>query len=178
MRELKYHEQKLLKKTNFTSWKSDSTHANTVVRQFHLKDKEEYIVYNQMIGKMKKLAKQISTLNREDPFRLYMTMKILRKLHGLGFISTIDGLSQVEHLTVSAVAKRRLACVMVHHKMAERISHAHELIMHGHVRVGPDTISDPAYLVSREMEDYVTWVNGKMKTHVDKYNNEYDDYNE
>ena len=178
MRQLKFHEQKLLKKTNFTEWKSDSTHSNNVVRRFHLKNREEYILYNKLIGEMKKIANKISTLDREDPFRLYMTMRILKKLYALGVITKLDGLSQVEHLTVSAIAKRRLACVMVHLKMAERISHAHELIMHGHVRIGPDTIADPAYLVPREMEEYVTWRSGKMKTHVDKYNNEHDDYNE
>eukprot|EP00835_Amoeboradix_gromovi_P006541 NODE_790_length_4224_cov_0.400727.p2 type:complete len:179 gc:universal NODE_790_length_4224_cov_0.400727:508-1044(+) len=178
MRQLKFHEQKLLKKTSFTTWKSDSTNSNHVVRRFHLKNREEYILYNKLIGEMKKVAHKISTLDREDPFRLYMTMRILKKLHALGLINNLEGLSQVEHLTVSSVAKRRLAVVLVQLKMAERISHAHELIMQGHIRVGPITISDPAYLVPREMEEYITWKVGKMKTHVDKYNNTHDDYDE
>ena len=41
----------------------------------------------------------------------------------------------------------------------------------GHVRVGPDTITDPAFLVTRNMEDFVTWVDtSKIKRHVQKYN--------
>lgn len=41
----------------------------------------------------------------------------------------------------------------------------------GHVRVGPDTITDPAFLVTRNMEDFVTWVDtSKLKRHVQKYN--------
>eukprot|EP00834_Sanchytrium_tribonematis_P001874 NODE_49_length_31687_cov_0.791123.p16 type:complete len:179 gc:universal NODE_49_length_31687_cov_0.791123:24504-23968(-) len=178
MRQLKFHEQKLLKKTNFLEWKSDSTHSNTVVRRFNMKNREEYILYNQLIGQLKHLANKISTLDRDDPFRLYMTMRILKKLYALGVIHDLDGLSQVEKLSVSSLAKRRLSCVMVHLKMAERISHAHELIMQGHVRVGPSTITDPAFLVVREMEEYITWRNGKMKTHVDNFNNEHDDFNE
>lgn len=79
----------------------------------------------------------------------------------------------------------------------------------GHVRVGPDTMTDPAFLVtryaitpfsllslcapcrhrsmlivtacspflSRNMEDFVTWVDtSKLKRHVARYNDEVDDF--
>lgn len=47
----------------------------------------------------------------------------------------------------------------------------------GHVRVGVDLITDPAYLVTRNMEDYVTWVDtSKIKKHIMKYNDKLDDY--
>jgi U3 small nucleolar ribonucleoprotein protein IMP3 len=43
----------------------------------------------------------------------------------------------------------------------------------GHIRVGPDTITDPAYLVTRNMEDYVTWVDtSKLRRTVMSYNDE------
>jgi ribosomal protein S4 len=39
------------------------------------------------------------------------------------------------------------------------------------VRVGPDTITDPAFLVTRSMEDFVTWVDtSKIKRKIMKYN--------
>ena len=45
------------------------------------------------------------------------------------------------------------------------------------VRVGPTTMTDPAFLVSRTMEDYVTWVDtSKIKRHVAKYNDKLDDF--
>ena len=51
------------------------------------------------------------------------------------------------------------------------------VIAQGHVRVGTDLVSDPAYLVTREMEDYVTWVDSsKIKRHIMKYNDALDDY--
>ena len=46
-------------------------------------------------------------------------------------------------------------------------------IEQGHVRVGPDTITDPAFLVTRHMEDFVTWVDtSKIKRTIARYNDE------
>ena len=49
-------------------------------------------------------------------------------------------------------------------EMAETISDAVKFIEQGHVRVGPNVITDPAYLITRNLEDYLTWVdNSKLK---------------
>ena len=48
-----------------------------------------------------------------------------------------------------------------------------KFIEQGHVRVGPDAITDPAYLVTRHMEDFVTWVDtSKLKRTIMAYNDE------
>lgn len=47
----------------------------------------------------------------------------------------------------------------------------HPLLPSVDVRVGPDTITDPAFLVTRSMEDFVTWVDtSKIKRKIMKYN--------
>ena len=44
-------------------------------------------------------------------------------------------------------------------------------MLQGHVRIGPETVTDPAFLVTRNMEDFVTWVDtSKIKRKVQKYN--------
>ena len=56
--------------------------------------------------------------------------------------------------------------------MAESLKHATKLIQQGHVRVGPELIKDPAFLVTRSLEDFVTWVdNSAIRKHVLEYNN-------
>jgi len=113
-------------------------------------------------------------------------------------------LSDVEHkLTVSAFARRRLPVVMTRLRMADHVQSAvtlveqgvstldvaHDLCRHGlfkhnqelintqHVRVGTDVITDPAYLVSRNMEDFVTWVDSsKIKRNIMKYRDKLDDF--
>lgn len=47
----------------------------------------------------------------------------------------------------------------------------------GHVRVGPETVTDPAFHVTKNMEDFVTWVDtSKIKRKVAQYNDRLDDY--
>lgn len=61
--------------------------------------------------------------------------------------------------------------------MSESIKNATALIEQGHVRVGNEMVKDPAFLVTRTLEDYVTWVDSsKIKKHVLEYNDERDDF--
>jgi U3 small nucleolar ribonucleoprotein protein IMP3 len=49
--------------------------------------------------------------------------------------------------------------------------------LQGHVRVGPETVLEPAFLVTRAMEDFVTWVDtSKIRRKVLAYNDKLDDY--
>ena len=46
----------------------------------------------------------------------------------------------------------------------------------GHVRIGPTVVSEPAYHVSRNEEDFVTWRDdSKIRRKVAKYNDRLDD---
>ena len=43
--------------------------------------------------------------------------------------------------------------------------------------MGPDTVTDPAFLVTRSMEDFVTWVDtSKIRRKVKTYNDQLDDF--
>lgn len=43
--------------------------------------------------------------------------------------------------------------------------------------MGPETVTDPAFSVTRSMEDFVTWVDtSKIKRKVLKYSDKLDDY--
>jgi len=62
-------------------------------------------------------------------------------------------------------------------RMAETVQAATKIIEQGHVRVGTDTITDTAFLVTRSMEDFVTWVDGsKIKRNILRYREKLDDF--
>ena len=66
---------------------------------------------------------------------------------------------------------------MVRLKLAEYLKEAVTFIEQGHIRVGPETVTDPAFLVTRNMEDFVTWVDSsKIKRKLLQYNDKLDDY--
>ncbi|CAG8817818.1 3389_t:CDS:2, partial [Racocetra persica] len=67
---------------------------------------------------------------------------------------------------------RRLPIVMCRLRMAETVKEAVTFIEQGHIRVGPETITDPANL-----EDFVTWADtSKIKCKIMKYNDKLDDF--
>ena len=78
---------------------------------------------------------------------------------------------------MSAFARRRLPVVLTRLHMAETIQAAVTMVEQGHVRVGTEVITDPAYLVTRGMEDFVTWtVGSKIKRNIMKYRDQLDDF--
>lgn len=96
----------------------------------------------------------------------------------MGVLATKSKISDLENkVTVSALCRRRIGVVMCRLKMAETLGDAVKFVEQGHVRVGPNVITDPAYLVTRNLEDYLTWVDGsKIKRNLLKYRNKIDDY--
>ena len=68
MRELKFHEQKLLKKVNFLQWKSDqNVREIQVLRRYHVQNRDDYVKYSKVAGLITKLAAKLKLLNRFAP---------------------------------------------------------------------------------------------------------------
>eukprot|EP00658_Telonema_sp_P-2_P025603 TRINITY_DN20310_c0_g1_i1.p1 TRINITY_DN20310_c0_g1~~TRINITY_DN20310_c0_g1_i1.p1 ORF type:complete len:164 (+),score=52.56 TRINITY_DN20310_c0_g1_i1:167-658(+) len=150
---------------------------NGILRRYHLQDREDYRKYNKLCGAIGSLAAKLKKLPNESRFRAKMTDMLLTKLYNMGLITTKKSLKQGEQMTVSAFCRRRLPVVLVRLKMAEGVRQAVTLVEQGHVRVGPNAVSDPAMLVTRSMEDFVTWVDtSKIRRKINEYNNTVDDY--
>lgn len=127
--------------------------------------------YNKLVGSVRQLANKISLLDARDPFRSQQEKALLEKLYNMGIITATTKFSDCRKVTVSAFCRRRLPIVMCRLKMAETVKEAVTFVEQGHIRVGPQTITDPAFLVNRTMEDYVTWVDtSKIKRKIMKYN--------
>lgn len=178
MRQLKHHEKKLLKKVDFYNWKTDGTaRENNILRRYYIQKREDYTKYNKLCGLVRKVANKLMDLDPHDDFRVKTTDALLDKLFSLGLISTKKSLKQLAELNASSFCRRRLPVIMVRLHMSENLKQAVTYIEQGHVRVGPNTVDDPAFLVTRTMEDFVTWVdNSKIKQHVLRYHDKLDDF--
>ncbi|XP_017049892.1 U3 small nucleolar ribonucleoprotein protein IMP3 [Drosophila ficusphila] len=178
VRKLKFHEQKLLKKVDFITWKVDnSAKENKILRRFHIQKREDYTKYNKLSREIRELAEKIAKLEPSEPFKAEATTMLLNKLHAMGVSNDQLTLQTAAKISASHFCRRRLPVIMVKLRMSEHLKAATDLIEHGHVRVGPEMIKDPAFLVSRNLEDFVTWVDGsKIKEHVLRYNDLRDDF--
>uniref|UniRef100_A0A7S1VV42 U3 small nucleolar ribonucleoprotein protein IMP3 n=1 Tax=Grammatophora oceanica TaxID=210454 RepID=A0A7S1VV42_9STRA len=178
MRQLKHHEKRLLRKVDLYSWDGDENiRVAKILRRYHIQKRDDYTSYNRICGMVTKLAAKLKTLKQDDPFRIAMTDQLLQKLFDMGLITTKKSLLKAEELTASALCRRRIPVVMVRMKMAETVKAAVTFVEQGHVRVGPHVVTDPAFLVTITMEDYVTWVDSsKIRRAVQKYNDKLDDF--
>ncbi|XP_063076562.1 U3 small nucleolar ribonucleoprotein protein IMP3-like [Engraulis encrasicolus] len=178
VRKLKFHEQKLLKKVDFLNWEVDNNLQEVkILRKYHIERREDYTKYNKLSRSIRDIARKIRDLNEKDGFRAHSTALLLEKLYTAGLIPTKQNLSLVESVSASSFCRRRLPTVMVRLRMAQNLKTAITFIEQGHIRVGPEIVSDPAFLVTRSMEDFVTWVDSsKIKQHVMNYNDERDDF--
>lgn len=178
MRKLKHHEYRLLRKADFLQWKREGNLREVkVARRYHLQDKDEYHRYNKLVGEIKQLCARLQELPPDDEVRVARTDDLLTKMYDLGFITMKTDLGACANVTVSAMCRRRLPVVMMRLKFAENLTEATTLIEQGHIRVGPTVARDPAMLVTRNMEDFITWVDtSKIKRKVKQYNDEVDDF--
>ncbi|CAL5874798.1 uncharacterized protein PFLUO_LOCUS9100 [Penicillium psychrofluorescens] len=184
VRQLKHHEQKLLRKVDFHTYKSDGAHREHQIRQrYMLQDPMDYKKYNALCGSLRQLAHKLSALDPDgDATRKKVESELLEKLWRMGILKQSReqgaGLSRVEReVTVSAFCRRRLAVLMVRSGMVETIKAATTFIEQGHVRVGTEVVTDPAFLVTRNMEDFVTWVDSsKIKRNIMRYREKLDDF--
>ena len=178
MRQLKHHEQKLLRKVSLYQWKGDDNiRVAKILRRYHIQNREDYTSYTRICGQVTKLTNKLKALPTDDSFRIAMTDQLLDKLYNIGILSTTKSLKKAEDITASSICRRRLPIVMVRMKMAQTPKMAITFIEQGQVRVGPNVVTDAAFLVTRNMEDFVTWVDGsKVQRTVQKYNDKLDDF--
>ncbi|EFN79292.1 U3 small nucleolar ribonucleoprotein protein IMP3 [Harpegnathos saltator] len=174
VRKLKYHEQKLLKKVDFMSWSADNNlHEVKILRRYGIQKRADYTIYNKLACEIRELGRKIKEIDPDHPYRIEQSALLLEKLYMLGLISTKWDLSLTQKVTASSFCRRRLPVVMVRSKMSQTIMIATKLIEQGHVRVGVEVVKDPAFLVTRNLEDFVTWVDtSAIRKHVLEYNNE------
>lgn len=155
VRKLKYHEQKLLRKVDFTTYASDNNHRDAqVCQRYHIQKPSDYHAYNRLCGSLRSLAHRLAALEPDDEFRRKQEDILLEKLWDMGILGTGGGgrgkLSDVEKkVTVSAFARRRLPVVMQRLRMAETLQAAVKFVEQGHVRVGTEVVTDSAFLVTR-----------------------------
>lgn len=123
------------------------------------------------------MANKLTEVDPSDPFRTEMSSQLLEKLYVMGLIPTKWDLNNVDNVNASSFCRRRLPVVMKRNNMSESIPNASKLVEHGHVRVGPEVVKDPAFIVNRTLEDFVTWVDGSaIQRHVLEYNDLRDDF--
>ena len=179
MRELKFHEQKMLKKTDFYDWGNVSSLKKAqIVRRYRLKSRAQYSHYEKIVGLITRMGGLLKRLPEDSPYRKRMRDQLLRKMFELGVITSKEGTeSKFLKMSVSALVRRRLLVMLKSLKFVENLREAETYLRQGHIMIGNEIITDPDFLVSRNLEDHVGWNDkSKIKRKVQRFNNKEDDF--
>ncbi|KAG8126658.1 hypothetical protein E2320_021755 [Naja naja] len=182
VRKLKFHEQKLLKKLDLVNWEAASGNLAElrVLRRFRIQRREDYTRYNQLSRAVREVARRIRDLGdvpESAGFRSRSTAALLDKLYAMGVVPSKSSLEQCDRVSASSFCRRRLPCLLLKLHMAQNLKSAVTFVEQGHIRVGPEVVTDPAFLVTRAMEDFITWTDSsRIRQHVLNYNQERDDF--
>jgi U3 small nucleolar ribonucleoprotein protein IMP3 len=133
--------------------------------------------YNRIAGLIKKIVSKLKSISPKDEYRIKKTTDILDKLYSLGLINNKASLFEADKIGISTFCRRRLSVLMYRNKYCETVKEAITFIEQGNVRVGTEVVTDPGFIVTRAMEDHLTWANNsKIKGRIMKYNNTLDEY--
>lgn len=176
-RELKYHEQKLLKHSNLYSWDTDRF-DDAVMAKYGIRQRNQLIQYRQTAKKVRELTDALAQLPPTDEVRMQLTNRLAMLLYELGLNSNPKaGLNEMKEFPASELMKRRLPVVVKDIKMAPTMEAAINYVEHGHVRVGPTVVKEISFHVKKGQEGFVTWTDGSvMQKKVQRYNNQEDDF--
>ena len=179
MRELKFHEKKLLKKTDFYDWKNiSSLKKSEIVRKYRLKSRTQYSQYEKIVGLVTRMGSLLQKLPETSEFRKMVLTQLLNKLFETGILTSKEGTEKtLQNVSVSKFVRRRLLVILKSLKFVETLKEAQTYIEQGHIMIGNDVICDADFLVSRMMEDHISWNDkSKIKRKVQRFNNKEDDF--
>lgn len=180
VRKLKYHEQKLLRRLESVSWEAAPGNLAEVraLRRYRVGRREDYARYKALAREVRAVARRLRDLSPGSAaFRARCAAALLEKLYALGLVGSRRSLAVCERVSAASFCRRRLPCLLLKLRMAQNLRHAVTFVEQGHVRVGPEVVTDPALLVPRAMEDFVTWADAsRLRLKVLDYNQERDDF--
>lgn len=143
------------------------------MRRYNI-DRNEYQAYYNLSIEIKRLAQEIIDL-KDEATKTRLTEALIEKLFSMGLIKT-KRIKKCLTIDVRSFARRRLPVFMIQSGMFNGpLSTAVKYVEHGHIKVGPQTVRDPAAFITVEQEDYITW-DDKFKRKIDEYRGEQDDY--
>ena len=89
------------------------------------------------LAKMRKAARELMTLNEDDPRRAFEGDALIRRIVKLGLLKENEQkLDYVLGLTLSQFMERRLQTLVAQRKLANSIHHSRVLIRQRHIAVG------------------------------------------
>lgn len=123
---------------------------------YGLRNKTEIYRVNYTLGKIRKAARELLTLEEKDPKRLFEGNALIRRLIRIGVLDkSKNKLDYVLGLKVEDFMERRLQTQVYKLGLAQSIHHARVLIRQRHIRVGKQVVDVPSFIVRLDSQKHI-----------------------
>ena len=150
---------KKLKKKNLSPshpWNKVAIEAEAILKkEYGLVNKKEIFLANTFLKKYKDLAKKLiatKTAQAEHEKKLVLT-----KLQKYGLLPAGASLDQILSLETKDILERRLQTITNKKGLARSVKQARQFITHRHIIIGDKEITSPAYMLSLEEENKLSF---------------------
>lgn len=184
MRKLRYHESKLLRKTNFLKYDDKTSIEHKLISMYQIEQREDIYKYKKIVQMVRQISESLVCHRREsnnekrdfcNKVDLYIK-HLTNKLYSHGLIQDRQLISAYK-LRINDFCERRITTLLKRLNFANSIEEAVKLVKQGHINVGNKRINSIDVIVSKNMENFINWhENSKHKKCIDNFNSNLDEY--
>merc|ERR1711860_180924 len=127
-----------------------------LIGEYGLRNKREVWRVKYALGKIRKAARELLTLDEKDPKRLFEGNALLRRLVRIGVLD--EGKMKLDYvlgLRVEDFMERRLQTQVFKLGLAKSIHHARVLIRQRHIKVRKQVVNIPSYIVRLDSQKHI-----------------------
>merc|ERR1712110_144724 len=130
-----------------------------VCGEYGLRCKREVWRVQLSLGKLRKAARELLTLEETDQRRMFEGRALMNRMFKFGLLNrdTENGLDYVLGMTVQKFLERRLQTRVFRNKLAKSIHHARCLILQRHIAVDNQMVNIPSFMVTVENENKINF---------------------
>ena len=138
-------------------WKEERIkEERDLLKKYGLKNHREVWKVNTYIKKYREQARELlAKVGATDPQIKRESDQLLMHLTRMGMLSEGASLDDVLTIDAESILSRRLQTLVYHRGLANTISHARQLVSHGHIAIGDHKVTIPSYLVTMDEENEI-----------------------
>jgi len=123
-----------------------------LMKKYGLRRKREIWRAEAILRNFRRRARELAAKKDKEAEKI-----LLDKLYRLGLLGKNATLDDVLSLTIEDILERRLQTMVFKKNLANTPKHARQLIVHGHIAVDGRRTIYPSFLVTRELEDKISF---------------------